>query len=192
MILNLTSIETIPCALRNKFYLNVDQMDGFKNFKEQVLLPLLRTKKSVVISGDIHASFVSDHKQGSGANALFEFTGTSISSGTFSEMLTKQIAADATLSSIPGIDTLVAQLDLLLLGANQAENATNSSFTNNIFADSTHNGFMMMEVSGSKISTTLQRIGMDEVTNKMYSSSAYSGKFQSVSFEVSNNTLTQL
>lgn len=192
MLLDLRGIDGIPEAYQQVLYLNLDQMDGFKNFKEQVLLPMLRSRPTFVISGDIHATFVSDHKQASGNNSVFEITGTSISSGTFMDMIQKQVAADETLSSIPGIDQLVLQLDPLLLGANQTQVAADASYCSNVYADSSHNGYVIMDVESDNIVASLNLIHMDEVGHKLYDSADLASKFSVKQYQVKNNTLTAL
>ncbi len=112
LVLDLSSPSLgIPAPFNQKFYLNVDHWDGFPQQRDAIkaLLPA----GSLVISGDIHASFVTDHGDG-----IYEFTGTSVSSATSAEMLRSTAASDPTLSSIPNVGMLIASLDSFLKAGN--------------------------------------------------------------------------
>ena len=116
MILDLTT-QAVPDALKQKFYLNVDAWDGMPNKRKEMVNVLATVPNSVIITGDIH-SFFAGSITSTGGTKVPEFVGSSISSGTFQSMLTSQIAASPTLSSIPGINDLVKNIDLLMKPAN--------------------------------------------------------------------------
>lgn len=83
----------LPELLKNDFYLNVDQWDGFQGFRDQILLPAMGATEISLnavlsIAGDIHSNWVSDHGEG-----RFCFTTSSLSSATFMELLENQTDA---------------------------------------------------------------------------------------------------
>lgn len=158
MILDLRNINGLPEMLKNRFYLNVDQTDGFPNQKAKIL-EKLRTNASAIISGDIHAFFMSDH------NGVSEFTGSAVSSSTFYEMLQSQIKADATLSQVEGISDLVENLDELLLAGNTEDIKTRSEMK---FVDTKSNGYAVVSVSNSQIQTTYYRINHADTLSEHY------------------------
>ena len=88
-----------------QFYLNVDQWDGFP-LRRTVLLenttddegePLLpaslKSSNAVVIAGDIHASFTTDHGLDTGGNGrCVEFVTPAVSSGNIASFVTTSVA----------------------------------------------------------------------------------------------------
>jgi alkaline phosphatase D len=105
-------IGALPPLLRQRFYLNVDQVDGFPNFRTQQLAQYRNAGNVVLVAGDIHASFATDHDR------VWEFTGPAVSSFAFRDGLLGSIAADPTLSQVPGLTTLAENADTLLAAAN--------------------------------------------------------------------------
>jgi alkaline phosphatase D len=102
----------VPAPLNQRFYLNVDQWDGFPNQKAQYLAQVLGPIPGVVLlSGDIHASFGTQH----GPNVV-EFTTPAISSSTFKSLLASSAASDPLLA--PLASALLPALDNLLRAAN--------------------------------------------------------------------------
>jgi len=124
LILDLTNPALgIPAPFNQKFYLNLDHWDGFTNKRDELLQDTLaNVPGSVLIAGDIHASFVSDHGQGT-----YEFTGTSVSSGVFRDLLIGMATSDPVLSSIPGINQLIENDSLLMQAANPGISYANTN-----------------------------------------------------------------
>ena len=124
LILDLTNPALgVPAPFNQKFYLNLDHWDGFGNKRDEIIQnTLANVSGSVIIAGDIHATFVSDHGQGT-----YEFTNTSVSSGVFKDLLTGTVASDPILSSIPGINDLIANADYLIQAANPAISYANTN-----------------------------------------------------------------
>lgn len=139
MILDLRPFANLPAPLRNRFYVNVDQFDGFPNLKRRLLELFSSVEGAALVSGDIHASFVTDHGGG-----LREFTAPAISSAPFLEGIRAAVLADPLLGSIPGIGQLVAQLDALLTAANPGIGYANSAV----------NGVVVLEASVARLSAT--------------------------------------
>lgn len=124
----------VPAPFNQKFYLNVDHWDGFP--QQRAAIKAMMPAGTLVLSGDIHASFVTEHGSG-----VYEFTGTSISSATSAEMLKSTAANDPQLSAIPNVSLLISQLDPLL-------KAGNSSIK---YANSTTHGFSLVTASADKV-----------------------------------------
>ncbi|MCK4221806.1 MAG: alkaline phosphatase D family protein, partial [Dehalococcoidia bacterium] len=77
-----------------------DQWDGFPVKKQEMLNYLSTIPGAVIISGDIHASFVCDHGD-RGVNRVYEFTCPSVSSGTIQEMSATHMADFSGLEDLP-------------------------------------------------------------------------------------------
>ncbi len=113
MVLDLTPPALgVPAPFNQRFYLNVDQWDGFPNQKSTYLTQVFGQVPGVVIlSGDIHASFATRHN----ANVA-EFTTPAISSSSFRALLASAAAGSAQLAPLAG--PLLPALDQLLRAAN--------------------------------------------------------------------------
>jgi alkaline phosphatase D len=115
-----------------KLYLNVDQWDGFPAIRK-LLFDQLKAKNAVIISGDIHAAYITDYgtdpNNPDDKDRVVELTGPGVSSGSFAAEL------KSTAESIPGlagssiVDQLLMFLDTLLLpmGFSPALKYSNSS-----------------------------------------------------------------
>ncbi len=87
----------LPAA---QFYLNVDQWDGFPIRRRVFLdnptgaLPTtLKETNAVLLAGDIHARFVTDHGTDENNNRCVEFTTPAVSSGTLGSFVTGAVAS---------------------------------------------------------------------------------------------------
>jgi len=138
-----------PDQLRTRLKLNVDGWDGFPHMRQELLQTLAAFGNSVVISGDIHATFVSDHGDG-----VFEFTGPAISSATFGSMVAGFVAADPILGDIEGLDVLIDQLAALLqLSATDDEMVSPSDI---VYTTTDRHGYLIVDVTADALTATLQ------------------------------------
>lgn len=104
-----------PEDLRGKIQLNADHWDGFPQGR-QAVLDLLAQHEATVISGDIHASFISRHNA-AGGRIVPEFTGTSVSSESFRQVIANIVYSNPATAQVQGIDQLVAATDVLIQDA---------------------------------------------------------------------------
>ncbi|OUR92500.1 hypothetical protein A9Q81_16235 [Gammaproteobacteria bacterium 42_54_T18] len=87
-----------------QIYLNVDQWDGFP-IRRRILmddptgaiaangLKTLKGADTIIISGDIHATFATDHGANASGNRAIEFTTPGVSSGNFATFVTGAVAS---------------------------------------------------------------------------------------------------
>jgi alkaline phosphatase D len=141
------ALSQLPPLLRNRFYLNVDQFDGFPNFRRRLLDLYASIGGVALIAGDIHASFVNDHPGGT-----VEFTGPAVSSFAFAAGVESTVKADPLLASIPGLSALVAQLDLLLKAGNPQMRHVNTGV----------NGIVVVEAGANGLKGTYYEIAATE------------------------------
>lgn len=97
-----------PALYRRRFYLNVDQWDGFPQQRRALLRQFDAAGGVVLLSGDIHAGFAAQHTP-----RTLEFTLPAVSSTTLHEMSSKSAAADAD-NAAAGM-RMVAALESLLM-----------------------------------------------------------------------------
>lgn len=96
-----------PPLLRRRFYLNVDQWDGFGPQRDALVRDLDDAGGAIVLSGDIHASFATQHSA-----RTVEFTAPAVSSSTLSDIMSNA-AKDDPATTEAGL-RLVAALDQVL------------------------------------------------------------------------------
>ncbi|ALG68502.2 alkaline phosphatase D family protein [Beggiatoa leptomitoformis] len=159
-------LDSLPTAFRHLFYFNVDQWDGFVNKKAALLQLLDSVPNTVSIAGDIHASYVSQHGE-----RTFEFTGTSVSSGTFSSLAANQ----ATEIGLTNVTAITAAIDLLLQRANPMIR----------YANSDANGVAVMEVSSEGVAVRYHLLTADNAFTNYYADrETLRNKVQTLHFQV--------
>ncbi|MEL1265646.1 alkaline phosphatase D family protein [Pseudoxanthomonas putridarboris] len=98
-----------PEPLRRRFYLNVDQWDGFATQRDALVRSMDEAGGAIVLSGDIHASFATQHS----ARTL-EFTAPAVSSQTLTDIMAGAVKDDPATAEAGA--RLVAGLDRILAG----------------------------------------------------------------------------
>jgi alkaline phosphatase D len=181
LIWDLRQKMDIPDAtLRQRFYFNADQWDGFPT-KKQELLGYLRANNvtnALFISGDIHASYASVE---SGIPAL---TAPAISSGSVKELAGNAVVAAGYAQGSPLYGYVVAEMDKTLKEGNPGL----------VFSNSDAHGFVLMEVNGTEALATFHLIPSTEV-NKDYSlkpAEELTAKSSSQRLRVQNGTITAI
>ncbi len=148
-----------------KVYLNVDQWDGFP-FRRTVLmddptgaiasngLKTLKGADTIIISGDIHASFATDHGANTNGNRAIEFTTPAVSSGNFGSFVTGAIATVVDTDDVIGLDdittgaTLSAGLTTFIKEGNSSINYNNNAV----------NGVATVSVTSTTLTTTFHHV----------------------------------
>jgi alkaline phosphatase D len=144
------ALQNLPALLRNRFYLNADDWDGFPDEKRRLLQFLDGLGNAAIVSGDIHASFANQH-----AERLAEITAPAISSSTLQYGILGLVREDSVLSQIPGIEQLVGALDLLVTQANPQIRYANSSV----------NGVVVLHAGGDSLRATYWQIDGAQTLN---------------------------
>ncbi len=175
LVIDLTNFPIAP--FNQKFYMNVDQWDGMRDRRDQILGELSQLTNVVALTGDIHAFYAGIP----GTNAdpskhIVEFVTSGISSGSFATLLVLQVAADPTLSATPGAADLAGNIDQLFRGT-----GTNRHLAH---ADSSRNGFATVELDGAEMVTTYHVIEEADVLVDFAASADLASKFTTVRFKV--------
>lgn len=179
MIIDLKSIDELDPLLKTEFYINLDQFDGFK-FQRELLLNKLKEKSSIVISGDIHSTFITDH------HGVVEFTGSSVSSCTFAEALPKYVEISDISDHIENIEEIVADLDLdqLLLDSNSAQHNIDPNFSLIKEIDMKSNAYVVIEVNSDNINSSIYSIAAERSIEMLYDVENINDYFSLRSFSV--------
>lgn len=150
--------STLP---RTQFYMNVDHMDGFAFTRGTFISnssgaltgspakPFQETN-TVIISGDIHASFVTDHG-GSINGRCVEFTTTAVSSGTFGTFTGDAIAGLLGTSDPTTIGAFTSRLPTFLQEGAAKQTASPQTLKH---VDTTRHGVSIMELTPTDLTTT--------------------------------------
>ncbi|RLA64645.1 MAG: hypothetical protein DRQ78_05885 [Epsilonproteobacteria bacterium] len=184
MVVDLSHIDELDPVLKTAFYINLDQFDGFQ-FQRDDLLNQLRAKPSIIISGDIHATFITDHHK------VVEFTGSSVSSATFSEALPKYIESSDISEHMENIEEIVANLDLgqLLLDSNSAQNSIDPDFSLIEAVDMKSNAYVVIEVTAENVNSEIYSIAAERSVERLYEVENINDYFSLKSFSVSRHDM---
>ena len=115
---------------------------------------------AVVISGDIHATFVTDHLDG-----VYEFTPPAISSGTSAELVMRFILDHPILGQIPGIEDIIAHY-CELLQVSSLDPAVSPSTI--LYQNTWAHGYAIADVTADAFTVTIQEIPSDEIGTSYY------------------------
>jgi alkaline phosphatase D len=165
-------------TLRQRFYFNADQWDGFP-MKKRELLGYLRANdvsNALFISGDIHASYASVEE---GIPAL---TTPAISSGSVKELAGNAVVGAGYASGSAIYKYVITELDKTWKEGNPGL----------VFSNSEAHGFVVLEVKANEALASYHLIPSSEV-NKDYSlrpESELQRQFTRQSFRIQNNTIT--
>ncbi len=171
-----------PDTFKTRMLLTADQWDGFPQNRLELLGLMKTVPGTVLISGDIHATFVTDHGEG-----LVEFTGPAVSSGTFGDLVERAVLDNPILGQLPGIEDLLAVLPQLLQASTVDSPATDSTI---LYPRTTNHGYMVMEVTDRTMTAVLEEIDEDEVFNSLYDDPAtLDGLFTTTVFTIEDGIL---
>lgn len=160
---DLRSASTLPADYQTVIKPNVDQWDGFPAGKQALLDVLANRPGAFLASGDIHASFVTQHQTASMVMPVADFTGPAISSGTFNEFVASAIA------DLPGLDAaqLAAAQQALVAGLDQTLRVSAPADAPIVFADTTHHGIMIFNVDAQRIQAEYLLIDQSAVSQDL-------------------------
>jgi alkaline phosphatase D len=187
LVLDLTNVPGVPVMLKQVFYLNLDHWDGFPAMKQLALDALggwaaNNGRAAIVIAGDIHASYVTEH--GTAAAKTVCFTGPSVSSGTFG-----QFVRDTASNIDPQLGALANLLDNFLYAGSSTIR----------YARSNAHGVVVLDVGADAVDAAYHLLpatdsdGSDLVATSYYANAAtLLAKMETVRFRVAGTTLQSL
>jgi alkaline phosphatase D len=125
-------------------YLDCDGWDGFP-VGRQALHDKLSAKNVVVVSGDIHASYVADFDADTNGNRLVELTGPAVSSQSFAGELHSEAAL------VPALVPFLKTVDMLIKALDGASGFLTGSNPTLRYTNSTSNGVVVVTVDGTNL-----------------------------------------
>lgn len=176
---------TFPAAYRTRLLVDADEWDGFPDRRKAMLDFLAGIPNAVVVSGDIHASFVADHGHG-----VYEFTGPAVSSQTLRGEISQLVGSDPVLSQVEGIDQLIGAVgDILKLSASDPS----VSPSHIVYDHQDVHGCVLVEAGPNALTATYYEIDAAQVGNDYYADPAQlDSLFHTVTFKVSGGALSQV
>lgn len=187
----------LPAALKQRFYLEADQWDGFPQFKSSFVDNVMSQFGVISLGGDVHSSYVTEHKANNvTGKKSFNFTTSSVSSGTFGSFLEngmQQIFSQ--LGEVPEqLKDLPFYFDPLVRSATKRDDISD----NMIFSRMWEHGVAIVEVDAEQVLVNFHNTGsefhnMDTVTRNYYNDAEnFLSKVRLYKFKVTDGVLTQL
>lgn len=162
MAIDLAQFAQVPEQYRNLFYFSVDQWDGFRTERAEVLSALAGTPNLVAVTGDVHGFFAAELHADFDAPAAAtappvgaEFVVAGISSQSVQSIIGDFVNNDPVLSLL-NLQSLVPQLDALL-------QQTNPHLR---FANSNAYGVAIVDASAASFAVTFLQLG--DITQPTY------------------------
>jgi len=174
-----------PDQLRTRIGLIVEDFNGFPQKRMEILGLLSTVPNSVVISGDIHATFVTDHQDG-----VYEFTGPAISSSTLGEIVGRLVSTHPIFGQIEGIEAIVQALAQFLQISTLDDVLVSPSDI--AYADTFSHGFMVVEATADALHVTLKQMPSTDTLVSYYDNPAALDEiFTTLRYTVQDGQLTQ-
>jgi alkaline phosphatase D len=149
-----------PDFLRTKMMISAEDFNGLPQKTMEVLGLLGLVNNAVVISGDVHAAFVTDHQFG-----LYEITPPAISSSTSAEIVLRVALSHPILGQLPGLEEILQHYGLLLqISAANPE----VSPSNILYQNTWSHGYGIIDVTADAFTILIQEISSDEIGTSYY------------------------
>jgi alkaline phosphatase D len=149
-----------PDFLRTKLIINAEDFNGLPQKTMEVLGLLGLVNNAVVISGDIHSTFVTDHQ-----NGIYELTPPAISSATSAEIALRTALSDPILGQIPGLEEILANYGLLLQISSHGPGVSTSDI---LYQNTWSHGYGIIDVTADAFTILIQEISSDEIGTSYY------------------------
>ena len=152
--------DSVPAALKQRFYVEADQWDGFPQYKSAFIENVLSQFGVISLGGDVHSSYVTEHKANAATgNKSFNFTTSSISSGTFGSFL--ENGMNQLLSQLGDVDPQVASLPFYFDTLVQASTKREDIGDDLIFSRMWEHGVAIVEVDADEVLVNFHNIGSE-------------------------------
>lgn len=175
MTIDLSPFEMLPEDFRGNFYFSVDQWDGYRTERTQLLTALQNIPGFVSICGDIHAAFVAalhvDFDTPGAEPIGMEFTVPGITSEAVQAITQRTVDGNPVLAGL-GLGELVPRFDELLAAASPHYAYRNSNTNGLAVVDLDGEAFAIeflliadvkAEMWGGQVERVRYRYGLDKV-----------------------------
>jgi alkaline phosphatase D len=163
------------------YLFSVDQWDGFPDKRAELLDAMREVENVVLIAGDIHSTYVTDHGQGGGSHPVYELVGAGISSEPFKGFVRGR--ADQVVPNASKIESVAALIDhleeFLIAAAPQIAHASNDS-----------HGFVVVECSATALRATIHAVEDGHVNAPAPDAAAATAPYVATSYTIDNGALS--
>ncbi len=174
---------SFPDLLRRTFLFGTDDWDGFPDKRSTLMQYYATVPNLVILSGDWHASFVTNH-----GNGVFEFTGPAVSSETAQGEALKFVLGDPLLSLVPGVEQIVGLLGTIVQISSLDPEVSPAEL---VFSDTSANGYVFVEVTPDALQATYSLIDGDQTLISYYATpDALPNLFTNTTFTLSGGSLS--
>ena len=186
--------DSVPTALKQRFYLEADQWDGFPQYKANFVDNVLSQFGVISLGGDIHSSYVTEHK----ANAVtgkksFNLTTSSVSSGTFGSFL--ENGMNQVLAQLGDTGSQVSSLPLYFDNLVETATKRNDISDDLVFSRMWEHGVAIVEVDESQVQVDFHNVGtgFELIEQSFYDKpQEFLAKVRKYSFKISEGVLTRI
>lgn len=189
--------ELIPSALKQRFYLEADQWDGFPQYKGSFVDQVLSQYGVISLGGDVHSSYITEHKANEATGLKsFNFTTSSVSSGTFGSFL--EGGMNDILGQLGDVPPEVQQLPLFFDNLVKTATQRDDIDSNLVFSRMAEHGVVIVEVDENEVLVDFHNIpekvdGIETAKQNYYQrSDEYFSKVRLYQFKVANGELVRL
>ena len=189
--------DLIPSALKQRFYLEADQWDGFPQYKENFVDQVMSQYGVISLGGDVHSAYVTEHKANDVTGLKsFNFTTSSVSSGTFASFL--ENGMNDILGQLGDIPPEVEQLPLFFDSLVKTATQRDDVDSNLVFSRMAEHGVVIVEVDENDMLVDFHNIpdyvdGTETAKQNYYNNSdEYFSKVRLYQFKVTDGQLMRL
>ena len=141
-----------------RFYLNVDQWDGFPERRRRLLERVYRPANAVLLAGDIHGAYATDFGEDAGGNRAIELTTAAVSSETFRGLLFRTGNGNRAIRESGLLEPIVNAID----------NFMRSAFAPLRLAESNHHGVLVIDAGEAELRATFNLLAPGIVEQSHY------------------------
>ncbi len=189
--------ELIPAQLKQRFYLEADQWDGFPQYKSKFINDILSNYGVISLGGDVHSSYVTEHKASdiSGLKS-YNFTVSSVSSGTFGSFL--ENGMNSILGQLGDIPPEVQQLPLFFDALVKTATKRDDIVDDLVFSRMNEHGIVVVELNSEEMLMTFHNVapqvnGVEAIKQSFYDDKdSFLAMVNQYQFKVKNGQLTRL
>ncbi len=189
--------DLLPANLKQRFYLEADQWDGFPQFKSNFVYNVLSQFGVISLGGDVHSSYVTEHQVNASTGLRsYNFTTSSISSGTFGSFL--ENGMNDILSQLGDVPEAVQQMPIFFDTLVKTATKRNDIADDLVFSRMNEHGIVIVEADSEKALVTFHNIapevnGIDTIKQSFYNDAqTFLAMVQKYPFKIENNQLIRL
>jgi len=177
-----SGLQVFKGLLPTAFLLSVDQWDGFPD-KRQEILDLMRSLPNcLLLAGDIHSFYATNHGKGDGAHGVVELTGGGISSESFKGFVRGVVDGLVPgISAAPNVAAVISHLEEIL----------QDSYAPLLYANNDAHGYLAVGFSATQANATIYVAPIAHVLVDTNDAAIATAPFEAIAFTVKDGVLTK-